>query len=129
MNQELSIKIKDVAFEINMQSKTLYFAPCHVPEALGAILEALQDMRDDSALCQALADHIDFADLAARVAAVAQIRRKLADQDLTDAERAALNTLRADACEWIRAEAGRALVELAEPLRDQVAAHDGEPTL
>ena len=47
-------------------------------------------MRDDSVLCQALADHFDFADLAARVAAVAQIRCKLADRDLTSAERAAL---------------------------------------
>lgn len=96
------------------------------PDALASILDGLQNMRDDYVLCQAIADHLDFADLAARVAAVVQLRRKLADSDLTDAEHAALNALRADACEWIRAEAGRALMELAEPLRDQVAAHDGE---
>ena len=97
-------------------------------EALANILDGLQDMRDDSALCQALSDHGDLCDLAARVAAVRMLRRKLADQDLTDAEHAALNALRADTCEWIRAEAGRALIELAEPLCDQDAAHDGEPT-
>ena len=94
-------------------------------EALANILDGLQDMRDDSALCQALSDHGDLCDLAARVAAVRMLRRKLADQDLTDAEHAALNALRADTCEWIRAEAGRALIELAEPLCDQDAVHDG----
>lgn len=97
-----------------------------IAAALANILDGLQDMRDDSALCQALADHLDFADLAARVAAVVQLRRKLAFHDLTDTEHTTLNALRADPCEWIRAEAGRALVELAEPLRDQVAEHDGE---
>jgi hypothetical protein len=68
MNQELSIKCGGIAFEANMLSRTIYVAPCHVPEALGAILEAFGAMADDSALCQALAEHIDFADLAARVA-------------------------------------------------------------
>lgn len=125
MNQGLSIRCGGIAFEANMLSRTIYVAPCHVPEALGAILEALQDMADDSALCQALADHLDFADLAARVAAVAQIRRKLADSDLTSAERAALDQLTADPCEWIRNEAKCALDELSDPLRDQDAEHDG----
>lgn len=125
MNQELSIRCGGVAFETNMLSRTIYVAPCHVPEALGAILEALEAMADDSALCQALADHLDFADLAARVAAVSQIRRKLADSDLTSAERAALDQLTADPCEWIRNEAKGALDDLANPLPDQVAAHDG----
>ena len=103
-------------------------SPYEVPQALDNILDGLQDMRDDSALCQALSDHGDLCDLAARVAAVRMLRRKLADQDLTDAEHAALNALRADTCEWIRAEAGRALVELAEPLHSQDAVHDGDPT-
>ena len=125
MNQELSIKCGGIAFEANMLSRTIYVAPCHVPEALGAILEALEAMADDSALCQALADHLDFADLAARVAAVAQIRRKLADSDLTSAERAALDQLTADPCEWIRSEAKCALDELSDPLRDQDTEHDG----
>ena len=125
MNQELSIKCGGVAFEANMLTRTIYVAPCHVPEALGAILEALEAMADSSALCQALADHLDFADLAARVAAVAQIRRKLADSDLTSAERAALDQLTADPCEWIRNEAKYALDELSDPLRDQDAEHDG----
>ena len=96
-----------------------------LPPALASILDGLQNMRDDSALCQALADHLDFADLAARVAAVAQIRRKLADHDLTSAERAALDQLAADPCEWIRNEAKCALDELSDPLRDQDAEHDG----
>jgi hypothetical protein len=96
-----------------------------LPPALASILDGLQNMRDDSALCQALAEHIDFADLAARVAAVAQIRRKLADHDLTDAERAALDQLTADPCEWVRNEAKCALDELSDPLRDQDAEHDG----
>ena len=100
----------------------------YIRDGLANILDGLQDMRDDSALCQALSDHGDFCDLAARVAAVRMLRRKLAYHDLTDAEHAALNALRADTCEWIRAEAGRALLELAEPLRNQDAAHDGEPT-
>lgn len=99
--------------------------PDWIASALANILDGLQDMRDDSALCQALADHLDFADLAARVAAVAQIRRKLADHDLTSAERAALDQLTADPCEWIRNEAKCALDELSDPLRDQDAEHDG----
>ena len=99
--------------------------PDWIASALANILDGLQDMRDDSALCQALADHLDFADLAARVAAVAQIRRKLADHDLTSAERAALDQLAADPCGWIRNEAKCALDELNDPLRDQDAEHDG----
>lgn len=99
--------------------------PDWITSALANIIDGLQDMRDDSALCQALADHLDFADLAARVAAVAQIRRKLADHDLTSAERAALDQLAADPCEWVRNEAKCALDELSDPLRDQDAEHDG----
>ena len=96
-----------------------------VREGLANILDGLQDMRDDSALCQALADHLDFADLAARVAAVVQLRRKLADHDLTATERDTLDRLAVDPCEWIRNEAKCALDELSDPLRDQDAEHDG----
>lgn len=125
MNQELSIKCGSAAFEANMLTRTVYVAPCHVPEALGAILEAFGAMADDSVLCQALAEHLDFADLAARVAAVVQLRRKLADRDLTATERDTLERLAVDPCEWISAEARGALDDLADPLPDQVAAHDG----
>ena len=97
-------------------------------EALANILDGLQDMRDDSALCQALSEHPDLIELAARIAAVRSLRSEIADRDLTEPEHAQLNKLRADTCEWIRAEAGRALIELAEPLCDKDAAHDGEPT-
>lgn len=124
MNAERELKIK--AWPHTYQNGLMY--SCiggYIREGLANILDGLQDMRDDSALCQALSDHGDICDLAARVAAVRMLRRKLAYQDLTDAEHAALNALRADTCEWIRAEAGRALVELAEPLHSQDAAHDG----
>ena len=125
MNQELSIKCGGVAFETNMLSRTIYVAPCHVPEALGAILEAMEAMADSSTLCQALADHPDFCELAARVACVKSLRSALADRDLTSAERAALDQLTSDPCDWIRNEARGALDDLADPLPDQVAAHDG----
>ena len=101
-------------------------SPYEVSVALASILDGLQDMRDDSALCQALAEHLDFADLAARVAAVKQLRRKLAYHDLTATERATLDALAADPCEWIRNEAKGALDGLANPLPDQVAEHDAE---
>lgn len=125
MNQELSIKCGGVAFEINMLTRTIYVAPCHVPEALGAILEAFGAMADDSALCQALADHLDFADLAARVATIKQLRRKLDGHDLNPTERVVLDRLAVDPCEWVRNEAKGALDDLANPLPDQVATHDG----
>ena len=125
MNQELSIKCGGVAFETNMLSRTIYVAPCHVPEALGAILEAMEVMADSSTLCQALADHPDFCELAARVAAVRSLRSELADRDLTATERATLDRLAADPCGWIRDEALGGLGDLADPLPDQVAAHDG----
>lgn len=128
MATELAIKqFECMTSRRNGELTTLVY-PWEFGGALANILDGLQDMRDDSALCQALSDHGDLCDLAARVAAVRMLRRKLADQDLTDAEHAALNALRADTCEWIRAEAGRALIELAEPLCDHDAAHDGEPT-
>ena len=125
MNQELAIKCGGIAFEVNTLTKTLYVAPCHVPEALGAILEAMEAMADSSTLCQALADHPDFCELAARVAAVRSLRSELADRDLTATERATLDRLAADPCDWIRNEARGALDDLANPLPDQVAAHDG----
>ena len=93
--------------------------------ALASILDGLQDMRDDSALCQALADHPDFCELAARVACVKSLRSELADRDLTATERDTLDRLAADPCDWIRNEARGALDDLANPLPDQVAAHDG----
>lgn len=125
MNQELSIKCGGIAFEANMLTRTIYVAPCHVPEALDAILEAMEAMADSSTLCQALADHPDFCELAARVAAVRSLRSELADRDLTAAERATLDRLADDPCDWISAEAKGALDDLADPLPDQVAAHDG----
>lgn len=82
-------------------------------------------MADSSTLCQALADHPDFCELAARVACVKSLRSELADRDLTATERAALDRLAADPCDWIRNEAKGALDDLADPLPDQVAAHDG----
>ena len=97
-----------------------------IRDGLANILDGLQDMRDDSALCQALSEHPDLIELAARIAAVRSLRSEIADRDLTDAEHAMLNKLRADTCEWIRAEAGRALIELSEPLCNHGAAHDGE---
>lgn len=127
MNQELSIKCGGIAFEANMISRTIYVAPCHVPEALGAILEAMEVMADSSMLCQALADHPDFCELAARVACVKSLRSELADRDLTATERDTLDRLAADPCNWIRDEAKGALDDLANPLPDQVAAHDGVP--
>ena len=125
MNQELSIRCGGIAFETNMLSRTIYVAPCHVPEALGTILEAFDTMADSSTLCQALADHPDFCELAARVACVKSLRSELADRDLTTTERDALDRLAADPCDWIRNEAKAALDDLADPLPDQVAEHDG----
>lgn len=127
MNQELSIKCGGIAFETNMLSRTLYVAPCHVPEALDAILEAMEAMADSSTLCQALADHPDFCELAARVACIKSLQSELCGRDLTATERATLDRLAADPCDWIRNEAKSALDELANPLPDQVAAHDGAP--
>lgn len=125
MSQGLSIKCGGVAFETNMLSRTIYVAPWHVPEALSAILEAMEAMADSSTLCQALADHPDFRELAARVACVKRLRATLADHDLTAAERATLDRLANDPRDWIRNEARGALDDLADPLPDQVAAHDG----
>lgn len=97
------------------------------PDALASILDGMQAMRDDSALCQAIANHMDFSDLVARVAAVKHLRDKIerSEIDLTATERAALDRLAADPCDWIRNEAKGALDDLADPLPDQVAAHDG----
>ena len=102
--------------------------PEWIVDALANILDGLQDMRDDSALCQALANHMDFADLVARVAAVKHLRDKIerSEINLTTTERAALDRLADDPCDWIRNEARGALDDLADPLPDQVAAHDGE---
>ena len=96
--------------------------------ALTNILDGLQDMRDDSALCQAIANHMDFADLVARVAAVKHLRDKIerSEIDLTATERDTLDRLAADPCDWIRNEAKGALDDLADPLPDQVAEHGGE---
>ena len=102
------------------------YVGAYVREALASILDGLQDMRDDSALCQALADHPDFCELAARVACVKSLRSELADRDLTATERDTLDRLAADPCDWVRNEAKGALDDLANPLPDQVAAHDGE---
>ena len=101
--------------------------PEWIVDALASILDGLQDMRDDSALCHAIANHMDFADLVARVAAVKHLRDKIerSEIDLTATERAALDRLAADPCDWVRNEAKAALDDLADPLPDQVAAHDG----
>ena len=96
--------------------------------ALASILDGLQDMRDDSALCHAIANHMDFADLVARVAAVKHLRDKIerSEIDLTATERDTLDRLAADPCDWVCNEAKGALDDLANPLPDQVAAHDEE---
>lgn len=105
------------------------YVGAYVREALANILDGLQDMRDDSALCRAIANHMDFADLVARVAAVKHLRDKIerSEIDLTATERDTLDRLAADPCDWISAEARGALDDLADPLPDQVAAHDGVP--
>ena len=102
--------------------------PEWIVDAIASILDGLQDMRDDSALCHAIANHMDFADLVARVAAVKHLRDKIerSEIDLTATERDALDRLAADPCNWIRNEAKGAQDDLANPLPDQVAAHDGE---
>ena len=120
------IKFKPFSHVLNMDGPHVYVPYDWVPAALASILDGLQDMRDDSALCQALADHPDFCELAARVACVKSLRSELADRDLTATERATLDRLAADPCDWIRNEAKGALDDLADPLPDQVAAHDGE---
>lgn len=97
-----------------------------ISPALANILDGLQNMRDDSALCRALADHLDFADLAARVATIKQLRRKLDGHDLNPTERVVLDRLAVDPCEWVRNEAKGALDDLANPLPDQVEVHDGD---
>lgn len=119
------IKFKPFSHVLNLDEPHVYVSCDWAPEALANILDGLQDMRDDSALCHAIANHMDFADLAARVAAVVQLRRKLAVRDLTAAERATLDRLAVDPCEWVRNEAKGALDDLANPLPDQVAAYDG----
>ena len=103
------------------------YVGAYVREALASILDGLQDMRDDSALCHAIANHMDFADLVARVAAVKHLRDKIerSEIDLTATERDALERLAVDPCEWVRNEARGALDDLANPLPGQVAAHDG----
>jgi len=119
------VKFKPFSHVLNLGAPHVYVSGDWVPEALANILDGLQDMRDDSALCHAIANHMDFAGLAARVAAVVQLRRKLDDHDLTATERDALERLAVDPCEWVRNEAKGALDDLADPLPDQVAAHDG----
>lgn len=121
------IKFKPFSHVLNMDEPHVYVSCDWVPEALANILDGLQDMRDDSALCHAIANHMDFADLVARVAAVKHLRDKIerSEIDLTAAERATLDRLADDPCDWIRNEARGALDDLADPLPDQVAAHDG----
>lgn len=101
--------------------------PEWIVDALASIIDGLQDMRDDSALCHAIANHMDFADLVARVAAVKHLRDKIerSEINLTATERATLDRLAGDPCDWVRNEAKCALDDLANPLPDQVAAHDG----
>lgn len=119
------IKFKPFSHVLNMDGPHVYVSYDWAPAALASILDGLQDMRDDSALCQAIANHMDFADLVARVAAVRSLRSELAGRDLTATERDTLGRLAADPCEWIRNEARGAIDELANPLPNQVAAHDG----
>lgn len=104
-----------------------YVQSIDLPGFFSSVVTALESAGSDSWLCQALADHLDFCELAARVAAVRSLRSELADRDLTAAERATLDRLADDPCNWIRNEARGALDDLANPLPDQVAAHDGAP--
>ena len=121
------IKFKPFSHVLNMDGPHVYVSYDWAPAALASILDGLQDMRDDSALCQAIANHMDFADLVARVAAVKHLRDKIerSEIDLTVTERDTLDRLAADTCGWISSEARGALDDLADPLPDQVAAHDG----
>jgi len=121
------VKFKPFSHVLNLGAPHVYVSGDWVPEALANILDGLQDMRDDSALCHAIANHMDFADLVARVAAVKHLRDKIerSEIDLTATERDALERLAVDPCEWVRNEARGALDDLANPLPGQVAAHDG----
>jgi len=121
------IKFKPFSHVLNMDGPHVYVSYDWAPAALASILDGLQAMRVGSALCQAIANHMDFADLVARVAAVKHLRDKIerSEIDLTATERATLDRLAADPCDWIRNEARGALDDLADPLPDQVAAHDG----
>ena len=121
------IKFKPFSHVLNMDGPHVYVSYDWAPAALASILDGLQDMRDDSALCQAIANHMDFADLVARVAAVKHLRDKIerSEIDLTATERDTLDRLAADPCGWISSEARGALDDLAKPLPDQVAEHDG----
>ena len=122
------IKFKPFSHVLNLDAPHIYVSYDWAPAALASILDGLQGMRDDSALCQAIANHMDFADLVARVAAVKHLRDNIerSEIDLTATERATLDRLAVDPCDWIRNEARGALDDLANPLPDQVAAHDGE---
>ena len=102
-----------------------YVQSIDLPGFFSSVVTALESAGSDSWLCQALADHPDFCELAARVACVKSLRSELADRDLTATERATLDRLAADPCDWIRNEARGALDDLANPIPDQVAAHDG----
>ena len=121
------IKFKPFSHVLNLDEPHIYVSYDWAPAALANILDGLQAMRDDSALCQSIANHMDFADLVARVAAVKHLRDKIerSEIDLTATERDTLDHLAVDPCDWIRNEAKCALNDLADPLPDQVAAHDG----
>lgn len=94
-------------------------------EAYACILEGMDRQLKDGELCEALARHDDFCELAALVAVVRKLQRELADRDATDVDHAVLNELRRSANPWIHREAGNLLMLIADE-RDQVAAHDGE---
>ena len=126
MTEEIELQHFDYLATMRSGKPIIYIQPCDVRDFLASVLDGLERMGDGSDLCQALADHPDFCELAARVAAVKSLRDKIGYQDLTATERATLDLLASDTCEWIRNEAKGALDDLANPLPDQVAAHDGD---
>lgn len=93
-------------------------------EAYGKILDGLSHQLKDGELCEALARHDDFCELAAQVAVIRKLQRELDARDATDADHGILNALRRSANPWIHREAGNLLMLIADE-RDQVAAHDG----
>lgn len=93
-------------------------------EAYACILEGLERQLKDGELCETLAPHDDFCELAAQVAVIRKLQRELGNRDATDADRAILNEIRRSANPWIHREAGNLLMLIADE-RDQVAAHDG----
>lgn len=83
-------------------------------EALAAICSGLEEIRNSEELAEALANVDGLTELTASVAVVRKLERELADRDATDADHAVLNSLRESLNPWVRAAAGRLLVQIAD---------------